>query len=743
MRARALITVFTAAVAAVVVATSALFTAFVHDSLWEKSVTDVLEVTEQGQNALDTYFEKDLDTLNLFAGELSLQDSDDAARIDEKITLFSNNDGDTSYLCINLATGEVYRDGTAGAAAVLTDEQMQQIAAHGERGVINPYLDERTGVNSIGVYERFTFADGTPGLARKSRPVQEVADQFSLSFYDDAGFSYVVNREGDIAIRSSHRNSNRTIANIFDLVENEGNDAETAESFRAALEQDRRGVAQFKYQGADYVFCYTPLTSTEGWDLISIIPNDVIMEQANAILRATFILCAVIVTGLLAILAAYWRASRANRRKIEQMAYYDNLTGLFSSNKFSLEGDKALSAAGRGRGGIAVTYLNVADFKVINDLDGYQTGDAILRDLAAILRDVCGADGFACRLSADHFFMLYPYRTEQDAAARCLGAIERARSITAAGKPLALFAGLCCSEEAPDALTVNELMDRARIATTEGRARGQQLCVFNSSMREAMLRRADIERAMEAALAAGEFFPVVQPKFSTDGSRILGGEALVRWNRPGEGIVSPAEFIPVFERNGFIVKLDEYMFETVCRNLRERLDAGLPVVPISVNVSRLHLHRKSFVSDYVRIKDAYRIPDELTELELTESMVLEDLDNAIAVIEELRAAGFRCSIDDFGSGHSSLNALKDLPADVLKLDRAFLLERAHSSKEEVIVRTVIDMARRLDMKTVMEGVETDEQLAFIQSTSCDMVQGFVFSKPLDRADFYRLVDGKA
>lgn len=376
----------------------------------------------------------------------------------------------------------------------------------------------------------------------------------------------------------------------------------------------------------------------------------------------------------------------------------------------------------------------------MNDIDGYQRGDDILREVSRILREECGADGIACRSSADHFLLMLPYRTSLEIEQRCGHIVERTRRIVAAGKPLSLRIGICCSTDAPDAKTVTELTDRARIAKTQGRLMGAHLCLFNASMRDAMLRRADIERAMEGALAAGEFFPLIQPKFSTDGTRVLGGEALVRWNRPGQGIVNPGDFIPLFEENGFIVKLDEFMFECVCRMLRERLDAGLPVVPISVNVSRVHLHRPSFVPTYVRIKNAYRIPDDLAELELTENMVLEDLDNAVTVIDALRAAGFRSSIDDFGSGQSSLNALKDLPVDVLKLDRTFLLEQARSNKEEVIVRTVIDMARKLDMKTVMEGVETQEQLAFLQSTSCDMIQGFVFSRPIAVGDFLDLVD---
>jgi diguanylate cyclase (GGDEF)-like protein len=737
MKRRTLITALTVGVAALIMAGGVLFSSFVHDSLWEKSVTDVLEVTAQGQNALDTYFEKDLDTLNLFAKELSAQSSADTARIDEKIALFDQNDDDATYVCMNMDSGSVFRSGSTGASFTLTDEQLARIAEQSERGVLAPFIDERTGVKSIGVFEKFTFADGAQGIVRKSRPLQDVADRYSLSFYDNGGFSYVVDDDGTIVLRSTHRNSNRTIANIYDLVEGEGNDEDVIASFHAALDQDKRGVALFTYLGTDYVFCYMPLGTENGWDLVSVIPNDVIMEQANTVIQATFALCAVIIAGLLVILVTYWRSSSAHRRQIEHLAYYDQLTGLYSAVKFNEEGARLLHA---NVPGVAVAYLNIDDFKLVNDIDGYQRGDDILREVSRILREECGADGIACRSSADHFLLMLPFRTSLEIEQRCGHIVERTRRIVAAGKPLSLRIGICCSTDAPDARTVTELTDRARIAKTQGRLMGAHLCLFNASMRDAMLQRADIERAMEGALAAGEFFPLIQPKFSTDGTRVLGGEALVRWNRPGQGIVNPGDFIPLFEENGFIVKLDEFMFECVCRMLRERLDAGLPVVPISVNVSRVHLHRPSFVPTYVRIKNAYRIPDDLAELELTENMVLEDLDNAVTVIDALRTAGFRSSIDDFGSGQSSLNALKDLPVDVLKLDRTFLLEQARSHKEEVIVRTVIDMARKLDMKTVMEGVETQEQLAFLQSTSCDMIQGFVFSRPIAVGDFLDLVD---
>ncbi|MBX9032984.1 bifunctional diguanylate cyclase/phosphodiesterase [Gordonibacter massiliensis (ex Traore et al. 2017)] len=742
---RTLISLVVALVAVLVVAGTLLFTRFVQDSLWDKSVTDVLEVTAQGQHALSTYFEKDLDTLDLFADELAAQGHDDIARLNEKLALFGSNEDGTVYVCVDLDTGAVYRTDN-NKATPLTAAQFALTEQAGDRGVLEPFLDEHTGASMIGVYKRFSFADGTSGLVRKARPLSEMEDRFSLSFYNDSGFSYVVNSDGDVVMRSQHRDSNRTFSNLYDIVGFEGNDQAAVDSFRTALEQDARGVALFSYLGDEYVFCYTPLEGTAGWDVVSIIPNDVVMEQANAIINATLLLCLVIIVGLVVVLVVYWRSSRAHRIEIERMAYYDGLTGLFSADKFTLEGDARLAERSKGDapearvGGVAVAFVDIDNFKLINDVEGYAKGDEVLRELAVILREAVGPNGFAARLSADHFMLFYPYARREDALGTCGAAAERARSITGNGKPLALHIGLCCSEDAPEARDVTELTDRARIAQRESRTRGIVPCAYSQPMRDALLRRADLERTMESALEQGEFFYLIQPKYDVEGRRVLGGEALVRWRRPDEGIVGPDEFIPLFEQNGFILRLDEFVLESACRDLRARLDAGLPVVPLSVNVSRRHLHRDDFLPSYVRIKDRYGIPDGLCELELTESIVMDDLGGTFDIMEQMRAAGFRCAIDDFGSGYSSLNVLKSLPADVLKLDRGFLLEGTSPGTEETVVRTVITMAKDLRMDTVMEGVETPKQLAFLRTTPCDMVQGFVFSRPVAPEEFYRLLD---
>lgn len=288
------------------------YIAHVQEALWTKAVTDILEVTAQGRHALDTYMEKDAETLHLLAADLSGEDPADGATLLKKVRLFSESG--TSYICVVLDTGTVYTD-RQQAGYVLSQEQLDTFLALAESGVRRPFLDGYTGVWTLGNYERFTFADGTVGLVQKTRPLAEVAQRFSLSFYDDTGFSYVVDREGDILIRSLHKNSNRTFQNLFDIVDLQGNESGAVETFRAALGNGKKGVARFQYQEQEYVFCYVPLESVPGWDVISIVPNQVIMEQAGEIIEQSQILLLLVAAGVL-VLTAFFLFYRYSTRRI-------------------------------------------------------------------------------------------------------------------------------------------------------------------------------------------------------------------------------------------------------------------------------------------------------------------------------------------------------------------------------------------------------------------------------------------
>ncbi|MFR1599008.1 MAG: EAL domain-containing protein, partial [Coprobacillus cateniformis] len=232
-------------------------------------------------------------------------------------------------------------------------------------------------------------------------------------------------------------------------------------------------------------------------------------------------------------------------------------------------------------------------------------------------------------------------------------------------------------------------------------------------------------------------------KYSVKKHQLSGAEALVRWNHPTRGFLSPAEFIPVFENNGFITHVDLFVFQTVCQMIRKRLDAHQAVVPVSINMSRMHFSHPHFLNEYIKIRNKYNIPFKYLELELTESIVFENIEMFINIIKSIHQAGFMCSMDDFGSGYSSLSMLKNLEVDTIKLDKSFFATKDMSyEKEKIIVKNIIDMAKALNISTVAEGIETHEQVNFLEHTECDLIQGFVYSRPIPIQNFNDLLDSQ-
>lgn len=714
----------------------------VNTSLWQRSVTEILELTSQGSDTLDTFIEKDYDTLQVFINEMSGKASDDQTWIQEHLTRFKTPPYE-KYYCVDLDENRLYGE---DAVTGLEPEKAEYLSKLSGQGVLEPYNDSLDGVQSLRVYKRFTFSNGHSALVLKQHRIEDIAQNFALSFYSGSGFSYVVKNDGEVLIRSANKNSNRTFKNLYDIIDLSGKNSEAAlASFKTALENGQSGTAVFSYNTAQNIFCYVPLSSVEGWYLVSIIPNNVVMKQAGNIINWTLMLCGLIAALILAIMFIYNRNRRAHRQEVLQIAYYDSLTGLPNFEKFKLAGAGLMAESPDARW--CVLYIDITGFKLVNDVMGFQFGDEVLRYLADVLSKEKGEQDIVCRFSADNFLFLRAYEHREDVRALCQRIIDAMHSPAIGDRqrvPLSVHIGIFCLEDDPGADDISLMVDRAHMAQKSIKnGRGNQYCQYDSSMRSEMLRRSEIESVMEKALSDGEFTFYIQPKYDVDGGKVVGAEALARWIQPGGKMVSPGEFIPVFEQNQFILQLDEYIFTKVCESLRDRLERGLPVVTISVNVSRVHVRQKNFVSTYRAIKDRCQIPDGLVELELTESIFLENMDRIGGIIRELREAGFGCSIDDFGSGYSSLNALKGLPVSVIKLDREFLLDEGDTGKGAIIVRSIIQMAKKLEMKTVAEGVETPEQLAFLKDAGCDMIQGFIFSRPLPEPDFARLLEENA
>ncbi|HBG1678652.1 TPA: bifunctional diguanylate cyclase/phosphodiesterase, partial [Clostridioides difficile] len=388
----------------------------------------------------------------------------------------------------------------------------------------------------------------------------------------------------------------------------------------------------------------------------------------------------------------------------------------------------------------ALFYIDVDKFKYINDMFGYDMGNDTLIHISNTIASELKEDEIFARVSADHFVLLIKYKTDDDIKTR-LNNIYNKVQILSNPKinyyKLILDCGIYKISKSDN--DINTIMDRANTArkTIKG-GHKNSFAFYDKEMHKKILKEKEIENSMVDALNNGEFIVYFQPKYSLSDYQIIGAEALVRWDNPQKGLIPPIEFIPVFERNGFIVNIDFYVFEEVCKKIREWMDEGQKVVPISVNLSRMHFVNSNFIEKFKLIVDKYKIPTRLIELELTETAVLDNIEGLLDTMNNLKEKGFVISMDDFGTGYSSLNLLKELPVDILKLDRAFFTEKDESNNEKIVISNVIKMAKELKMKVISEGVETISQVEFLKQIGCDMVQGYLFSKPMPVKEFEKI-----
>lgn len=384
--------------------------------------------------------------------------------------------------------------------------------------------------------------------------------------------------------------------------------------------------------------------------------------------------------------------------------------------------------------------MNVVDFKRVNDEFGMEDGNEALSYIYRVIQSHLEEeqDEFAARGEMDHFFICMKAKKSDIVKNRLEEIVEDINKFqneeTSFGE-LDFRIGICMIKE--DSRDVSVFLDRARLASQEAAVIHEgRYVIYDRSFDERIRNERELEEIFEYSLKNGDFKVYLQPKIGTKDGKLKSAEALIRWKRPIKGVVPPSEFIPLFERDGKICQLDFYVFEEVCKLLAGWIRDKEQVYPISVNLSRANYRNKNFLQKYYETAKKYEIPDGLIEFELTESIFLED-DQIIQVkqsINDMHQMGFHCALDDFGSGFSSLGLLKEFDVDTLKLDRRFFLNMS-GEKAQHVIRSVADLAVKLNLKTVAEGIETEEQLDFLQTIPLDQIQGYIFSPPIPVEEF--------
>ncbi|MDY3791064.1 MAG: GGDEF domain-containing phosphodiesterase [Oscillospiraceae bacterium] len=385
---------------------------------------------------------------------------------------------------------------------------------------------------------------------------------------------------------------------------------------------------------------------------------------------------------------------------------------------------------------IAFIQFDVERFKLINQTYGNDTGDELIKFFNDSMHVICTPEQPFCRLTADVFMVVMCFKEKQE----ILSFIHLIESRLSGYKGMDyrfIFGVSVVDDRSRHTRYYGDLAAMAR-QSIKGNAL-RNICFYEERMMSDIRRKQIIEEDMHKAVLNDEFAMFLQPKYCISTGKIIGAEALARWIHPQKGLISPAEFVPVFEKNGFIVKLDRIIWEKACRKIREWIDKGIEPVPISVNVSREYLNGSESIKTLKELVAKYDIPIELLELEITESV---DSDGVESVVRQFKDNGFTMLMDDFGSGYSSLNMLKTTQFDVLKIDRGFLSEFMESDRGRKIISHTISMSRDIGLDIIAEGVETGDQAKFLFDCGCDAAQGFYYSKPVPCDEFDRIFTQK-
>ena len=438
-----------------------------------------------------------------------------------------------------------------------------------------------------------------------------------------------------------------------------------------------------------------------------------------------------------------WRKleQAARERQILEMRHHieiDALTGIYNREAFYEKTVELLQQNSGMR--YNLLYFDINCFKIINDLFHVETGNLILKTAGTYFKTITEGIGLAGHMEADHFAVCMP--DDMLDIDILLEGIDNAIFSLGIKNNILFYAGIYSVDDV--LLPVDQMCDRAHMAlnTIKGRYK-TRYAYYDEKMRETLLEEQMMLREMEFALSEGQFCVYYQPVYSIKAGRAVSAEALVRWRHPAAGLIPPVRFVPLFERNGFVVRLDRFAWEDVCRMLSSRIRAGLPVVPVSVNVSRLNFYDSDFCDTVVSLLKKYDLDPSLLRLEITESAYTDNPTQLMNVLKKLQSLGLKILMDDFGSGYSSLNMLRNLAVDILKIDMSFVRDLENSQRAPAILRRVVEMAHDLRMGIVVEGVETKAQLDFLSSIGCDKIQGYYFAKPMPQKDFLARIEKEA
>ena len=565
---------------------------------------------------------------------------------------------------------------------------------------------------------------------------------FSNKVFEGKGFSYIVNKQGNIVVSANTEIDSRNLIENIDKMLT-GSSKERFESNQNKIEENIRngisGTRTLQTVNGKYYMVYEAIEAND-WAIVTFIPSKAIAAEVNNALLTTFILSIIVILVILSICIYIVISNNKKQKQLYEYAYIDPVTKRGNVYYFRKKGQEILDSI-EISGTSSNQYILVLDinkFKMINKAYGYKTGDTILTGIGDVLERLLGAESLICRYSNDYFAVLFEYKEDiHRILNKLIRSIENLK-IDDTTYNLSVNIGIYMITNEDN--NISEAMDKAIIAHSASKGDVfDKFHIYDKTMERKLEKESKIEHEMNIALDNKEFKVYYQPKIDTKTENLYGAEALVRWEHEGR-MVPPSEFIPLFEKNKFILRLDLYIFEQVCSDMKMWKEKYGKEPVISVNVSREHFLDEHFLEKYMMIAAKYGVNTNKIDLEITESATIEEGIDIIEIMNKMKKLGFLISIDDFGTGYSSLSTIQDMPADILKIDKSFVDRIGKNEKN--IIDYILTIAKELNFTTIAEGVETKEQRDYLLENGCDIIQGYYYAKPMSEAEFEEYMEGK-
>jgi diguanylate cyclase (GGDEF)-like protein len=594
--------------------------------------------------------------------------------------------------------------------------------------------------NSAGMDAVFSVpvkqGEKTVGVLRLAFNTTSIRTLLSINTFRGNESIYLVKRNGSILLALTEEQPENE--NFFELLDEE--EASYTE-LEQVVKQGREILTKAVLAETEQYLSYKGIKDSNDWGVMITIPEKQLIalfqdEQVSGARRLLFIVMCVmtLITALLVFLCAF---EILRHHQMERLAYYDEITESINYNRFRKEA--AVLFHRQGGGNYAVVQMEIDNFNYIREFFGSQEGDRVRLYIAKVFRDNLKSDELFCRYYTDNFILLLRYHNKEELTNRI--SFLNSTLCSFEGDEMKndkyefqLHYGIYCLAAAES--NIEMMIEKATKALNLIKSDKKHIFEYYTDiMQKKDLDDNEIESHMFKALEEKEFLVYLQPKFDLNTGRQVGAEALVRWMHPDKGLLYPGRFIGIFEKNGFIVKLDMYILDELCHRLKIWMSKGYHPMPLSINISRLNLFDENFIEKLIETLEHYGIPSELIMLEMAEEVVSKNINKLSSLMDRLKDYGFMISIDDFGTGTASMNTLYNIQVDELKLDRKFLLEVEKTDRGKNVIQSIIEMARRLDIKVVSEGVENKVQAQMLRELGCDMIQGFAFSEPLPAREY--------